>query len=255
MFEIENEIQQITKAQDHIKKYSVENLTIYHIKEKSLFSFQENNNKLGDISPRELLKYSTITADTDNIFNVDLDTKKISIIEKYICNTFKINDVFYVEYNSPEKSLFMSNVELLISLSKELVFCEEQYVKKQNNIKVIEIVDNMIYNLYDLILNLLYSLTYKKTKDGNYLLSKYMGAIITKVNHRILNDMREKMKQTMDINTATAKLNECSKILEQKMDTLNKNFTHQTDAIEILINKNISENSKFTESTHSNTEK
>ena len=203
----------------------------------------ENNKEIGTISIKELIKYTVLAVDKQNIFlpNIKLDEQKLMIIEKYICNTYQENNTYYIEFNSPEKSLFMTDVELLIKLNKELTNFEEKYINQIKSENIANIIKQFIYNLLDVILKLLYSLSYKKNNESSSLLLKYTNAIVNKINNRILKDINEKMVILENVHSETKNLNEYSKILDKNIDILNKNINHQSDIVENLVSNAESE--------------
>ena len=133
MLEIEEEIRNIKehdiKKTKSTKIYKLENIIIEYNEINKLYSFQTLKKQLlGNININDIIKYSISTLEQQDTFltNIKLDDNKIKLIEKYICNTYQENNSIYIEFNSIEKSEFMTDPELLIQLNKDLTEFEEK---------------------------------------------------------------------------------------------------------------------------------
>jgi hypothetical protein len=246
MLEIEEEIRNIKehdiKKTKSTKIYKLENIIIEYNEINKLYSFQTLKKQLlGNININDIIKYSISTLEQHDTFltNIKLDDNKIKLIEKYICNTYQENNSIYIEFNSIEKSEFMTDPELLIQLNKDLTEFEEKNILNNTNvnIKIINIIRQMIYNLLDTILKLLYSLSYNKKGNSQYLLMKYSNAIVYKINQRIKYDLEKKYQNIINNNEFLKKIDENNKLLDKKIEILNKNISEQSDIITKLINE------------------
>ena len=222
-----------------IKKYIMKKLSVIYYEDTYLLDFEENNKNIGKIYIPELIKYAIITLDTNNTILPELkieNKQKVDIIEKYICNTYITGNTIKIEFISPNKSLFMTDIELLIKLSKDLMFFEEKYIKKE---PMYTIVFQMINNLLNIILKSLYSMSYNKKSGKKDIIFKYSSAILNKLNTRLYNNICNKMKNIEDLYLDIKKLNINVSSLSEKVKILNNNITEQTTVIQKIIDTNI----------------
>ena len=245
MIELEEYIKHSKKQEPVIKNNKTFKIDKLSIEYESKTYFLTNNKKesIGNINVDEIIKYSIITIDPENtlLSNIKLSDNKIKLIEHYICNTYRENNSVYIEFNNIEKSEFGSDPELLIQLNKDLCSFEEEHILNNNKIaqQIKNIIRQMIYNLLDNILKLLYSLSYKikeSKKEIPYLLMKYSNAVVYKINKRIQYDLEKKHENITYIYENIKKLNEYNKSLNEKIEILNDNIAKQSDIITKLIN-------------------
>lgn len=126
-------------------------------KESSQFVFYENNDKIGELSIKQIIKYITKPLNEEGLF-LNTVTNNDELVEKYIVVLENTPRGLYHFNLKKETEPIMSNYNMMIILSKSLIEFEEIELKKfveNMNLKIVFMIQRFIIILLEYIIKMI----------------------------------------------------------------------------------------------------
>ena len=219
-------------------------LSVQYDNTNNLFHFTDNNNnnKIGSISPLHIIKYVAYVYDVNDQFLNYIKNFKTAknIIKLFICNVkydknTKTANINLLDFN---KSPFMGDIEFLLKISSQF----DQFIKLKLNheLKFIDvkyrknielIIKQFHFKLLNYILALIMTIS-KNLKSDHKLktdLIKFSVWTVYKISQFVQNQISIAMKKSENIDNLLSINNSLRKIIKDKIDNLSTPVEHQID--------------------------